>query len=436
MRALNLTRRQWLTVFLLFVGYSGYYVCRSNFAVVKSSLITEFGAFGINKISLGAIGSIGTILYTIGKLSNGILCDLLGGRRLFIFGMLGSVFCTLLFGFGPQLFGFGAVYTLFLVAWGLNRYVQSVGWAALVKVAANWFPFALYGRIMGILSLSFLLGDAIAKLFLGKLLNMGFGWRGVYLSSAVTLGIIALMNILFLRASPKEVGEPEPDSNPANLFSEDEEKERSQNVLTLLMPFLLNSTFWLVAILSFGLTLIRETFGEWLPLYLKEVGRLSEGDAAYRASLFPFFGAISALLVGYMADRVFKGRRGAVMAIALLLSVIPLTAMSIIKSGQESLLPTILAALVAFLVIGPYSFLAGAIAMDLGGKRGSSTASGLIDGAGYLGGTFSGYFIGVLAEKQGWGVAFGALAVCSALTAVAAFIYWGQEQRRLAAASA
>jgi sugar phosphate permease len=44
-----------------------------------------------------------------------------------------------------------------------------------------------------------------------------------------------------------------------------------------------------------------------------------------------------------------------------------------------------LLAAVAFLVLGPYSLLAGAIAVELGGRRGSATAAGLIDTAGHLG---------------------------------------------------
>jgi len=45
----------------------------------------------------------------------------------------------------------------------------------------------------------------------------------------------------------------------------------------------------------------------------------------------------------------------------------------------------VLVAAIGFLVIGPYSFFAGAMSLDFGGRQGSATASGLIDGIGYLG---------------------------------------------------
>jgi OPA family glycerol-3-phosphate transporter-like MFS transporter len=85
---------------------------------------------------------------------------------------------------------------------------------------------------------------------------------------------------------------------------------------------------------------------------------------------------------------------------------------------------------VSLFLIGPYSLFGGVIALQLGGKRGSSAASGLIDSAGYLGGTLSGLGVGALAQHSGWQAAFGALAGIAALSAAAAFVYWVAQERR------
>jgi sugar phosphate permease len=82
--------------------------------------------------------------------------------------------------------------------------------------------------------------------------------------------------------------------------------------------------------------------------------------------------------------------------------------------------PVILVAAVAFLTIGPYSFLAGAMALDFGGKQGSGTASGLIDGVGYLGGVMSGDSVARLSIRYGWNGAFLFLAAIACLSSVAA----------------
>ena len=91
--------------------------------------------------------------------------------------------------------------------------------------------------------------------------------------------------------------------------------------------------------------------------------------------------------------------------------------------------PVVLVALVGFLITGPYSFLAGAISLDFGGKRGSGTASGIIDGVGYLGGVLSGDGMARIAVSHGWGGAFLVLAAVAFLSAAAAAMFLGQERR-------
>jgi len=42
------------------------------------------------------------------------------------------------------------------------RLTLSIAWAGLVKVSSKWFDYSSYGMIMGILSISYLIGDAAA----------------------------------------------------------------------------------------------------------------------------------------------------------------------------------------------------------------------------------------------------------------------------------
>jgi sugar phosphate permease len=79
--------------------------------------------------------------------------------------------------------------------------------------------------------------------------------------------------------------------------------------------------------------------------------------------------------------------------------------------------------LIGFLIVGPYSFLGGAISLDFGGKRASGTASGLIDGVGYLGGILSGDSVARISVAYGWNRAFLLLAVISFASSLAAVAY-------------
>lgn len=416
MRDIRTHRWQKIILGTLFVGYAGYYVCRSNLSVVSPLLLKDFGGQGISKVDLGNIASLGVLLYAVGKVSNGLLADFLGGRLLFVLGMVLSVACTVLFGLGSSL-------PLFTVVWAINRYAQSMGWGALIKLVARWYPVSVHATIMGVLAVSYLLGDAVARFYLGFFIRQGVDWRGVFHIAAGTLGVIAFVSFFTLRGSPQEVGCQEPAANPDNVFGEGGNRPQPEGLARLLGPLLRSWTFWLICLMNAGLTLIRETFNFWIPIYLTEVGGLDDGTAAQCSLLFPLAGAGSALLAGVASDRL-AGKRGLIILPSLVLLTAVLWLLSISSLQGRPAMALVLISAVGVFLLAPYSFLSGVSALDLGGKRGSSTAAGLIDSAGYLGATLSGRGVGSLAESFGWSTALAALAMTAGLTTLAAAVYW------------
>ncbi len=391
----EMRRAQGVTALSLLVGYAGYYVCRSNSSVAAPLQIEEFGAQGLDKEVLGEIASLGVLCHAFGKLVTGVACDFGGGRPMFLLGLFGSVAATLAFGFGA---GAGT----FLLAWAANRLVQSMGWGALVKIASNRWSYRSHGRVLALLSLSFLFGDALARYGLGTLIDAGFGWDGVFFAAASVLLSIGVVLAFTIRTSPTDLGLAEPEVHPGNLHGQRGGAEgRPASLGALLGPCLRSGAFWLVASLSLGLTLIREAFNFWTPTDLVEGGGLSAGDAARASLLYPLFGGLSVLLTTWLSDRLSAGRRGGVMLAALVPLVGVLAAMGTPRT-----------------VDGP------AVPLALGGRTGSSTTAGLVDGAGYLGGTLSGWGVGRLAQGQGWNVVFLALAGIALYTVFVAFACW------------
>jgi phosphonate degradation associated HDIG domain protein len=177
-----------------------------------------------------------------------------------------------------------------------------------------------------------------------------------------------------------------------------------------------------------GLTLIREAFNLWIPTYLTENAGLDEGTAAQCSFLFPLAGAVSALLGGMASDRL-AGKRGWIMLPSLVLLTATLWPLGVSSLQGSSAIALGLISAVALFLGAPYSFLSGVLALDLGGKRGSSTAAGLIDSAGYLGATLSGLPLGWLAKNHGWPAVFAVLALTAGLTTLAAGVYWVLQDR-------
>ncbi len=253
------------TIALLFCGYAACYYCRADLSVAAPLVADELGRHGISHadalVHIGSLTSLGVLAYALGKLFLTGLGDYWGGRRNFLIGLGGATVFTLLFAAGGAL-------PVFTFAWIGNRLTQSVGWAGLIKVSSRWFDFSSYGSIVGILSVSYLVGDALARQQMGVLIEHGYGWRALFVFAALVAGAALLANLLWLRESRADEGHPEARANPLNLFSAAE--SRPASVAALLLPLLRSRAFLLVCLLSFGCTIIRETFNTWTPVYLHD----------------------------------------------------------------------------------------------------------------------------------------------------------------------
>jgi len=268
------------------------------------------------------------------------LGDIWGGRRSFTIGLGGAIVFTLLFASGNTL-------PLFTVAWIGNRLTQSIGWAGSVKVCSKWFDYSSYGTVIGILSLSYLVGDAAARQSMGMLLRWGYGWRAVFCFAAAVAGVLLIANLLFLRESRAELGYPEPRVNPLNLFAGSDAKP--QNFLELLKPLLLSRAFVVVCLLSLGCTIVRETFNIWTTVYLRDFFNYSASRAASTSAIFPAVGASSVFFTGWISDRLGAIGRSLVMFFGLATTALALIALTTLHAGtSNSPWPLLLIGVVAF----------------------------------------------------------------------------------------
>ena len=422
----RLLRWQWATVGLMVAGYAGYYLCRSNLSVcipmIREDLVRQGYSPDAAKVRLGTVVTFGVLAYAVGKFFAGGLADFQGGRRNYLGGMIGSIGFTILFALG------GSVPIFTLAAIG-NRFVQSFGWGGMIKITSRWFPHTSYGRVMGIISLSFLFGDALARKFMRLLIDAGFSWRWVFFACAGTLAALLVVNSLFLKESPALIGEPEPETDPDNLFGTQGADPVPSGVRALLAPLFRRRVFWCICILSLGLTLLRETFNTWIPTYFTESLGMSHAEAADKSALFPFFGGISVILAGFLSDRLGRVSRAAIIIVCLLLTAAALAILATSDFGGSKTWPVAMVTLIGFLLIGPYSYLAGAISLDFGGKQGASTASGFIDGIGYLGGMLAGDSMARISVTYGWKGAFLVLAAVALLSSATAVVFLIEQRR-------
>jgi len=420
--AARLRRWQGVTVGTLFVGYAGYYVCRSVLPVASNQLMNDPG-LGLDEVGYGRLVAAGIYAYAAWKLLTGVGTEYAGGRAAFLAGMVLSAGCV-------AAFGLAGGTAAFLAAWVANRFVQSMGWAALVRVTGRWFRPEALGTVMGVLCLSYLFGDALARLYLGAFAGAGLGWRGLFFVAAGTLAAVTAAAAVTLRATPKAVGLPEPPPPPGNVYGAADDGDTRVPVRALLGPLLGSRMFWLVALMNAGLTMIRETFNSWTPRYLEKGVGLDPRYAGLLSFVFPMAGAAASLAAGWGADRL-GGRYGRLIVPLLVLTAAALAAVVVIDLRDRAVLALALVGTVALFMMGPYTFCSGVLAMNLGGKRAAAAAAGIVDAVGYLcGAVVSGEVAGPLVKAYGFGPLLEVLLGLSAATLGVAVVYWGLEERR------
>ncbi len=403
---------------MLFAAYAGMYSCRVTLVVAAPLLIVDLHSRGMSvkdaTLELGTLFSLGSLAYAFGKFFLSGIGDFFGGKRSLLLAMVGVIACTLLFAsaIGPP---------ILLLAWIGNRLLQSIGWPGLVKVSANWFSYTSYGGVMAILSLSFLVGDAITRLGMSAFIGIGFGWRALFFVGAAALIVIFLLNLFLLKDSRTAVGFAPPEVSPLNVFGESGSNERPSSIHALLQPLLSSTAFWIVCALSFGTTLLRETFNTWTPVYFASSGGFSIAQAVAYSAALPVAGIVSVLAAGWLSDRLGAGARARIAFVGLTLAACAIGGLALVPKGAGALTVALVLA-VGFFNTGPYSYLAGAMALDFGGRKGGALTAGIIDGVGYLGGALAGVAVARIELQFGWGKAFISLAALTACTALGAAV--------------
>jgi sugar phosphate permease len=390
------SRRSWLLLGVLVAGYIGVYLCRKNFAVAVPLLQEEFHA---SKEEVGRIASAGTLAYALGKMLLCPLADRFGGQRCFL-AALGTV---ALFGgaaaFAPSLGALAVVYSF-------NRFGGAAAWASMVKQIPPWFGPRNLALALAVLSLSYVFGGAAAVALAGQVSEWsGHRWRAVM---AVPSLVLVLLLGLAAWMLPRDRRTPAPaEDGGSRGFS-----------WKLVRELLRVRGFWVVAALSFTLTLVRETFNDWTVDYIKTTGgaQLSAGVAAFLSTPFDLCGAAGIIVTGVMVGRLgARGRTwlltGHLLALAAVLGVLP----TLTPFGLSAIVPAV--GLVGFLALGPYSLLGGYFAVQLRGPECAGTVSGIVDSVGYFAGILAGSTFGWLLDRGGYGLGFNVLAAVSLVSA-------------------
>jgi len=139
----------------------------------------------------------------------------------------------------------------------------------------------------------------------------------------------------------------------------------------------------------------------WVPTYFMESMGLSIKEGIFSAILLPAGQACAMFVFPFLTDKVFKGKREPMLALASVVTFVGLLCFSFIHSQ-------VLASLM-LLVVGISGMVTGviwAVAGDMGGKTFSSTIVGILDWAVYMGAAVQASAFGWVKDSLGWPAVF------------------------------
>jgi OPA family glycerol-3-phosphate transporter-like MFS transporter len=136
-----------------------------------------------------------------------------------------------------------------------------------------------------------------------------------------------------------------------------------------------------------------------------EVQKATISTAAYQAIAIPIAGSLGAICAGYISDKIFKSRRAPIAVIMLLMLALFSWLYPQIPPGAW-VISLISLIMIGFMTYGPHVLMVTTLPMDTGTRKAASSATGFIDGWGYIGAAITGVASGWLADSFGWNAAF------------------------------
>lgn len=422
-------RRRWSVFLSVLFGYGLFYTSRMNFSVAKKAMLDE----GVmTATQMGLAGSALLFVYSAGKFVNGFLADRCNIARLMSTGLLLSGLVNVALGFNP-------VFSVFLLLWGVNGWVQSVGSAPSVVALSHWFAKKERGTRYGIWSASHSLGEGLT--FVGTaVLVSHVGWRWGFWGPGLVCMIAALVLYRTLADRPQTYGLP-----PVNEYRGEPPEPAAREAASigrLQWEVIRHPGVWILALASGCLYVGRYGIGNWGPLYLQTAKGYSATAAGSVMAAYPIANLVGSVTSGLVSDRLFRSNRNIPALIYGLLEVGSL----LVLYGNPPGRPWVdTAALAAFGLGmgGLLVYLGGLMAVDLVSRRAAGAAMGLVGLFSYLVAgvqdTLSGYLLDASKVvvngattynfERVFAVWIGALALSTALAA-SLWFFGGRERSR------
>lgn len=360
-------------------AYSLFYLCRLSMGVVKKPLIDE-GLFSASE--LGVIASAFYFVYAIGKFVNGFVADYCNVRRYMATGLAVSSAINLmmgLIGLGHGYAGFPPyiIYIVFVLLWGINGWVLSMGSPAGIVSLSRWFPQSRRGTYYSIFCSTPYIGEALSMILTGSVVA-AFGWEYGFFASALG-GFIGVGIILaFVSDTPQSKGLPS-----IQEISGESVRPVDRMPTGYIQRYVLrHPAIWIIAISCAFINLVKYGLMEWGVLYLQGARGYSLEAASWIIGFSAIFAIVGTVGAGWLSDSVFKGDRVKPAVVSGFMSFAAL-ALFLLVDGEKWVMAVFVS--VFSLAVGVlYCIVSGLMAIDIVPRKATGAALGIVGISSYM----------------------------------------------------
>ena len=346
---------------------------------MKKPLIDE-GLFSASE--LGVIASAFYFVYAIGKFLNGFIADYCNARRFMATGLLISSVINLLMGvigFADGYIGLPSwlIYVVFVLLWGFNGWVLSMGSPSGIVSLSRWFPQSRRGTFYSIFCSTPYIGEALSMAVTGSVVA-AFGWEYGFIVSA--LGGFLGVGIILASVSdtPQSKGLPS-----VQEISGEEVRPVDKMPTKEIQKIVLKSpAIWVIAISCALINLTKYGLMEWGVLYLQGGRGYSLETASWIIGFSAVFAILGTVGAGWLSDVVFRGNR---VRPALLSGLVALVALSLFLFAEGDRVMMAVYVSVFSLAIGVlYCVVSGLMAIDIVPRKATGAALGVVGISSYM----------------------------------------------------
>ncbi|GAA5166060.1 MFS transporter [Amycolatopsis dongchuanensis] len=394
----NTVRRTGRTTVALLAGvYIIDYIDRVMIAIALPLIGAEFG---LSHTGQGLVVSAFAIAYLLGQLPGGLLADRAGARPLLVVSLLAWSVFTAATGLAPGL-------VVLLVLRALFGLAQALFPAASFKALAERTTREARSRAAGLILASNNVGAGLGPLVVAPLVVLA-GWRHTFWIVAAA-GLVVGFALWKLLPPPLPRELTEPDDAPA----------ASVGVSVALRDGLVLRCALMFAcynMLNYGMI-------TWVPSYLVEAKGMSLVSAGVSSAIPLLVNAVGVIVGGWLMSRWFDRSARRLVVPALVVSAVLLVLM--LRAGSTTAFTTLQT--LAMFVNGLAAI--GIVGLPLRVLPRAVVGSGMgaVNTGGQLAGVLAPLVMGWLADRFGFGAAFGFLA---ATTLAAALISLVTRQRQ------